>query len=227
MGASEPLLDAVLKTHPREFEVLTPNDKLPDTARKPAADLIIETLLTSRERVIIVAIGPLTNIALALRTEPRIKEHIDRIVLMGGAYLSSKIEYNVKRDPVAAQIVFRSGVPITAVGLDVTEPCKMRQADLDKLRSLKPPSGRFLARLVELSQAETGEKFPTLYDPLAMAVVFRPDLIETAAGSIEVSLAQDSTRGQTKFTADPNRTTRIGVKVNAEAFLGLFRDRLR
>ena len=226
MGAPEPLLDPLLQTHPREFQVLTSADRVPDAARRTAAGFIVETLMNTRERITLVAIGPLTNVAMALKMEPRIKDRLERLVLMGGAFARTDVEYNVKRDPVAAEIVFRSGVPITAVGLDVTTPCKLRPADLDRLRVAVSPAARFLVRLIELSQAETGEMYPTLYDPLAVASVFRPDLIETAAGKVEVSLAEGAARGQTHFTPGAAGATRVGVRVNAQAFLDLFTARV-
>ena len=225
MGASEPLLDPVLQSKPKEFEALTKADIVPEAARRSAVGLIVETLMTAREPVTIVAIGPLTNIALALKTEPRIKQRLARIVLMGGAYAGGRAEYNVKRDPVAAEIVFHSGVAITAVGLEVTEPCKMRESDLAKLRRADSPATRFLLHLIDLGKAETGDAYPTLYDPLAVAVVFRKDLIETAAGVVSVSLA-DASRGQTRFTAGAGGAVQVGTKVNAPAFLDLFTARL-
>jgi purine nucleosidase len=226
MGSPEPLLDPKLETHPRAFHLLTPSDKIPDSARMPAAVFLVESLMNARAPITLIALGPLTNIALALKTEPRIKSHIDRIVVMGGAYSSPQLEYNIKRDPVAAQIVFQSGVSILAAGLDVTTPCKLRSDDLERLRVTESPAAHFLLRLIELSQAETGEMLPTLYDPLAVAAVFRPDLIETSPGTVEVSLADGPTRGQTRFTPAPNGTTRVGVKVNAQAFLDLFIQRV-
>ena len=226
MGAPEPLLDARLQTHPREFQVLTPADRIPDIARRTAASFIVETLMNSREKITLVPIGPLTNIALALKTEPRIKDRIERIVLMGGAFTGTRIEYNVKRDSVAAAIVFGSGVPILAAGLDVTTPCRLRPEDLERLRIVESPAARFLFRLIEISQAETGEMFPTLYDPLAVALVFRPDLVETSEGKVDISLSEGAMRGQTRFIATPGGTTRVGVKVDAQAFLDLFVQRL-
>ncbi|MBI3667751.1 MAG: nucleoside hydrolase, partial [Acidobacteria bacterium] len=85
-GASEPLLDPVEKMRARQFEVLTAEDVVPPAARRRAADLIIETLLASPQKLTVVPVGPLTNVALALKTEPRIKEKIERIVLMGGVF---------------------------------------------------------------------------------------------------------------------------------------------
>jgi len=226
MGASEPLLDPALQTHPKQFEALTKADTIPDAARRSAASLMIDTLMDAREPITIVAIGPLTNIALALKTEPRIKQHLARIVLMGGAFATPRAEYNIKRDPVAAEIVFHSGVVITAAGLEVTEPCKLREQDLARLRNTDSPAVRFLLHLIDLAKSETGDAFPTLYDPLAVAVVFRKDLIETAAGSVEVSLAVDATRGQTRFSPSPRGPVQVGTKVNTSAFLDLFTSRL-
>src|SRR5215467_4273813 len=142
MGAPEPLLDTRLQSHPGAFHLLTSSDQIPDSARRPAASFIVDTLMNSRDRLTLIAIGPLTNVALALKTEPRIKERIERIVLMGGAFASNQVEYNVKRDPVAAEIVFRSGVPILAAGLDVTTPCKLRSGDLESLRVAQSPAAR-------------------------------------------------------------------------------------
>jgi purine nucleosidase len=226
MGAPEPLLDAKLDTHPREFQTLTPADKIPDAAQKKAANFIVETAMNSRDRITLVAIGPLTNIALALKTEPRVKQRIERIVLMGGSFSAPQIEYNIKRDPVAAAIVFGSGVLIVAAGLEVTTPCKLRPQDLERLRVAETPAAHFLLRLIEISQAETGEMYPTLYDPLAVAAVFHPDLLETSEGKVEVSLETGAARGQTRFTPTVGGSTRVGTRVNAQAFLDLFIQRI-
>ena len=223
MGASEPLLDPIMSSQSKEFDVLTRNDAVPDAARKRAPDLIIDTVLQSRGKITVVAIGPLTNIALALKTDPRIKNNIERIVIVGGAYFSSETEYNVKRDRAAAEIVFHSGVPIAAVGLDVTAQCKLREQDLDRLRLANDPSGNFLVRLIDLAEQQTHEPNPTLYDPLAIAAVFRPDLLEMQAGTVDVPL---SGTGQTLFKAAAGAKTQVGVRVNAPAFLDLFVERV-
>jgi purine nucleosidase len=223
MGAPEPLLDPTMSTSSKEFSVLTRNDTIPDAARKRAADVIVDTLLQARGKITLVAIGPLTNIALAFKTDPRIKNNIERIVIMGGAYLSSETEYNVKRDRTAAEIVFHSGVPITAVGLDVTSQCKLREKDLDRLRLADDPATLFLIRLVDLAEQETHDATPTLYDPLAIAAIFRPDLLEMQAGDVDVPL---SSSGQTVFKPGTSSKTKVAVRVNAPAFLDLFVDRV-
>src|SRR5262249_59379212 len=126
-------------------------------------DLIIELLLAAPRKLTLVPVGPLTNIALALKTEPRIKDKIERIVLMGGAFEMLVSEYNIRRDRAAAEIVFRSGVPITAVGLDVTTKCKLQAADIDRLRAAAKPPSPLLDRLHQIRQNGPPERHPTLH----------------------------------------------------------------
>lgn len=223
MGASEPLLDPTTASTSNEFQVLTRNDVVPDAARRRAADLIIDTLLQARGKITVVAIGPLTNIALALKTDPRIKNNIERIVLMGGAYISQEAEYNIKRDRAAAEIVFQSGVPITAVGLDVTAQCKLRDKDLDRMRAAIDPAGTFLTRLLDLAEEQTHDPNPTLYDPLAIAALFRPDLFEMQPGTVHVQLDGS---GQTIFKPQAGSRTQVAVRANVQAFLDLFTNRV-
>jgi purine nucleosidase len=223
MGATEPLLDPLMTTSSKEYEVLTRNDTIPDSARRRAVDLIVDTILQSRGKITLVAIGPLTNIALALKADPRIKNNIERIVIMGGAYFTNEAEYNFKRDHAAAEIVFQSGVPITAVGLDVTAQCKMREKDSDHLRLGLDPATQFIVRLLDLAEEETHEPHPTLHDPLAIAAIFRPDLVDFQPGIVDVPF---SGGGQVVFNRASGSKIQVGAKVNATAFLDLFTERM-
>jgi inosine-uridine nucleoside N-ribohydrolase len=227
-GTSEPLLDPVRNNKSRQYEVLTDADESP--ARRYGVALIVQTLMASPGRITLVPVGPLTNIALALKVEPRIKQKIERIVLMGGAFFPPRAEYNILRDRVAAEIVFRSGVPITAVGLDVTMKCKLEGKDLERLRAAKNPASQFVVRLIELWQNGQPGVYPTLHDPLAMATALRPSLIETQAGDVQVETASPLTFGTTVFTpADKmtrTPTTQVARDVNVRAFLDLFVERL-
>ena len=229
-GAPEPLLDKVWNNRSRQYEVLTAADEFPPAARKHAAQLIIETLMSSADKITIVPVGPLTNIALALKGEPRIKQKIERIVLMGGAFFPPRAEYNILRDRVAAEIVFRSGVPITAVGLDVTMKCKLEGQDLERLRAAQNPASQFVVRLIELWQNGKTTQYPTLHDPLAMAATLRPALIETQLGEVQVETASPLTFGTTLFTPVEKlshaATTKVARDVNVREFLDLFVTRL-
>jgi purine nucleosidase len=227
-GAAEPLLDPKYPDRAAQFGVLTGTDQPPAAAWQRAADRIIETLMKSPDKMTIIPVGPLTNIALALKEEPRIKEKIERIVLMGGAYYPPRREYNIYRDRIAAEIVFSSGIPITGVGLDVTEKCKLQAADLERLKNAHNPASDFLYRLIELWQKDNPGHFPTLHDPLAVAAALRPSLIETQAGSVQVETASPAFFGATVFTPakDKPGTTQVAKNVNVSEFLKLFMDRV-
>ena len=224
-GASEPLLDAKVNRRMPQFDVLTAQDQAPPSSRERAADKIVELLMHSPVKVTLIPVGPLTNIALALKLEPRIKEHIERIVLMGGAYYPARREYNIYRDRIAAAIVFESGLPITGVGLDVTEPCKLEGADLARIRDAKSPASQFLYRLIELWQNGDPKHYPVLYDPLAIATAVRPNLIETQRGKVQVETASPMLFGTTVFTRGEG-TVDVGKDVKKREFLDLFVDRL-
>ncbi len=127
---------------------------------------------------------------------------------MGGAYKLLTSEYNIQRDRAAAEIVFSSGVPITGVGLDVTLKCKLQGSDLDKLRSADNPASRFLMQLIGLWQSANPGQFPTLHDPLAVASVIRPSLIETQSGSVQVEVNSPLTNGMTVFRPDQSGVER-------------------
>ena len=225
-GAPEPLLDPRHPDKAAQFGILTPADQPPASTRQRAADRIIEMLMSSDAKMTLIPVGPLTNIALALREEPRIKEKIERIVLMGGAYYPPRREYNIYRDRIAAQIVFSSGVPITGVGLDVTEKCKLEGPDLEKLRNAQAPSAKFLYQLIQLWQKDNPNRFPTLHDPLAVGTALRPSFVETQTGGVQVEVVSPQLFGTTVFTRDDQSGTRVARNVNAREFLDLFVERV-
>jgi purine nucleosidase len=225
-GAPEPLLDPRLPDKAAQFGILTAADQPPASSRQRAADKIIETLLASPVKMTLIPVGPLTNIALALREEPRIREKIERIVMMGGAYYPARREYNIYRDRIAAQIVFSSGIPITGVGLDVTEKCKLEGSDLERLKNAKNPASQFLYQLIQLWQNGTPNRLPTLHDPLAVGTALRPALVETQTGGVQVETASPLLFGATVFALDQKSTTRVARNVNVREFLDLFTERL-
>ena len=224
-GAAQPLLDPQREDKAAQFRLLTAADTVPDSAHRRAAEVIVETLMQSSEKITVIPVGPLTNIALALRLEPKISERIERIVLMGGAFKLLTPEYNIMRDRAAAEIVFSSGVPITAVGLDVTLKCKLTGADLERLASADNPASRFLVQLIGLWQGANPGQMPTLHDPLAVAAVIRPNLVETQLGTVRVETSSSLTNGITVFHGGAG-STRVATDVNVRAFLDLFLERL-
>jgi purine nucleosidase/pyrimidine-specific ribonucleoside hydrolase len=231
-GADEPLLDPVRGGRHAQFDVLTGEDVVPGPPLR-AVDLIIRTLLDSPRKITIVPVGALTNIAIALKTEPRIKDKIERIVLMGGAYYTQQPEYNIYRDRIASEIVFRSGVPITGVGLDVTTRCKLKAEDIERLKAAGHPSSAFLMRLIDLWRENPVNRYPTLHDPLAVAVAMQPSLVETQLGRVQVETASPMIYGLTLFTPAerlpkdaPAPNTAVARNVDVERFVKLFMDRV-
>jgi inosine-uridine nucleoside N-ribohydrolase len=225
-GAPEPLLDPRVPDKAAQFGILTAADRPPASSRERATDKIIEMLLASPVKMTLIPVGPLTNIALALREEPRIKDKIERIVMMGGAYYPARREYNIYRDRIAAQIVFSSGIPITGVGLDVTEKCKLEGSDLERLKNAKNLASQFLYRLIQLWQNDNPNRLPTLHDPLAVGTALRPALVETQTGGVQVETASPMFFGATLFTLDQKSKTRVARNVNVREFLDLFTERL-
>jgi purine nucleosidase/pyrimidine-specific ribonucleoside hydrolase len=231
-GADEPLLDPVRGGRHAQFDMLTGEDVVPGPPLR-AVDLIIRTLLDSPRKITIVPVGALTNIAIALKTEPRIKDKIERIVLMGGAYYTQQPEYNIYRDRIASEIVFRSGVPITGVGLDVTTRCKLKAEDIERLKAAGHPSSAFLMRLIDLWRENPVNRYPTLHDPLAVAVAMQPSLVETQLGRVQVETASPMLYGLTLFTPAerlpkdaPAPNTAVARNVDVERFVKLFMDRV-
>ncbi len=118
-----------------------------------AVDLIIETLAAATRPITLVPTGPLSNIAVALRRAPELREKAARIVLMGGAIAEGNItpsaEFNIYVDPEAAHIVFTSGVPLTMIGLDVTHKALVAPADVAAIRALGTQVGTMVAELLD------------------------------------------------------------------------------
>ncbi len=213
-----------------QYKALTGADAAPRAAlERRAAEFLVDALMHSPDKLTVVPVGPLTNIALALKLEPAIKSKIERIVLMGGAFELLRPEYNIVRDAAAAEIVFQSGVPITAVGLDVTLQCRLEGKDLDRLRNASPASARFLWQLIELWRNRNPAQLPILHDPLAVAVTFLPELIETRSGHVSVEYSSPLTQGITMFrpaTPSAPGDTVVARTVNVRRFLDLFIERL-
>ncbi len=190
-----------------------------------AFDLITETLLNSEDKVTLVPVGPLTNIAIALLARPGIKRNIRRIVLMGGAALEGNrtpaAEFNILVDPEAAKIVFESGVPITMVGLDVTHKALIYPDEIEALRKLGK-IGKAIAELMDFYGVfyRKGFKGNPIHDALAVAAVFEPDIISTRHLNVSVETSGEFTLGRT--VVDFRGVT--GRKANCDVALGVDRE---
>ena len=171
-----------------------------------AVQWIVDTLMCEEPgTVTLVPTGPLTNIALAARLEPRIVSRVREVVLMGGAYgagnFSPSAEFNIAVDPEAAAIVFGEDWPVVMVGLDLTHQALATPEVQDRFRALGTASGDFLAALVDAFRANyrdaQGFDNPPVHDPCAVAYVIDPTVVETVPVPVSVELSGALTRGRT------------------------------
>jgi purine nucleosidase/pyrimidine-specific ribonucleoside hydrolase len=204
------------------------------------ADLILEAADRFAGRLVVVALGPLTNVALALQRDRGRLAQVARIVVMGGAVavpgnVTPAAEFNIHVDPEAASAVFASGLPIELVPLDVTRQVVLTSSDLGA--ALARQGGR-TARFIEDFTAhgfdfekERGEGRMALHDPLAVGVALDPSLVTFETLHIAVECEGRLTRGMT--VADRRRhrvglmpTCRAALEVDAPRFLRLFLERV-
>lgn len=165
-----------------------------------AVDCIIETLRAAPGEITLVAIGPLSNLALAVRREPRVVEWARDLVIMGGSFTRGNhnpaAEFNILADPEAAAIVFGAGWTVKMLGLDVTLTATVTTAVLDRMR----PLGRLAELLVPAAQfygEVTEHGGPSIHDACAVAYVLDPSLVTMVPAVVNVETIGEFTRGMT------------------------------
>jgi inosine-uridine nucleoside N-ribohydrolase len=214
---------------------------LPEPRGEPvpedAADFIAERVSASEQPATLIPTGPLTNVAAFLERHEGAARKLERIVLMGGAIAEGNVtpaaEFNIWADPEAAAKVFRSGVDVTMIGLDVTHRALVTPAHGQQLRGAGR-TGTFVAELLEFYSRFHREVygFPgsPIHDAVAVAHVLAPDLVETKWRNVEIELASDLCRGRTvvdlwrRTEREPN--AHVGVGIDSERFLRLLLERL-
>jgi purine nucleosidase len=222
-------------------------DPPPVEAPGNAIDRIIETAWSHAGQLVLVATGPLTNIAVALMREPQLPKLLKRLVLMGGAFkeggnTTPAAEFNIWHDPEAARIVFRGfggegASPLVAVGLDVTRQTQLLPSHLSDL-ARRCESGRQAPGLMrflddatrhyfEFIEKRDGRRYFVMHDPLAIAAAIDPTLIDTAAVAVDVETSGTLTQGMTVadwrgvWRRKPNAHVAVGVRAERmiEGFL--------
>jgi purine nucleosidase len=202
----------------------------------PAWRFISERVLESPGKITVVPIGPLTNIALAIRAFPRFVEAVKAIVLMGGngrfghePWKTPVREYNVGSDAEAARIVFESGIPITMIGLDVTLQVTIPREMVGKLRGKGDPLGVMVADQLEIYLDTHGRQRTYMHDPLAIAYLIDGTLCRMERMQVNVETRGEFTRGMTVCTQPPGEgrgNAEVCVAVDAPRFEELLCARL-
>lgn len=215
------------------------NTFLPPPRGRPveehAVDLIVRLTRERPGEVVLVAVGPLTNLAVALARDPQLPRRVREVVVMGGAArcpgnVGPVAEANVAHDPEAAAAVFAAGWRLTMVGLDVTMRAVLEEEDAQRLAASDDPAGRLAARIVphymEFYRRVFGRQACALHDPLAVAVALDRSLVRTVRARVEVETAGRFTRGMTVVDLRPHAPGEPNAEVCLEVEADRFKRRL-
>ncbi|WP_376869717.1 pyrimidine-specific ribonucleoside hydrolase RihA [Aeromonas veronii] len=231
-GAPKPLARELIIADNVHGESGLDGPKLPDPAFAPQAmtgiELMARCLRESPEPVTLVPTGPLTNIALLLAAHPELKPRIARIVLMGGAAGAGNwtpaAEFNIYVDPEAADMVFKSGIPITMCGLDVTHEAQVMDEDIERVRAITNPVAQCVAGLLDFfmiyhRDPKWGFAGAPLHDPCTIAWLLAPELFHGVECRVDIETRGEHTVGMTVV----DRYGLTGKPANALVLLGLDR----
>ncbi len=213
-GAARPLIAPTIDAAHVHGPTGLGSVELPELSRSIASDDAVGFICDTARAVDdlhLVAVGPLTNIALALRADPDLPSRLGGFTIMGGGAHAGNVtavaEFNVWADPEAAAIVFREFPMTTMVGLDVTHRVLMGPADRDRLRAAGGPAAGLAADLLDFAVARAGEiagrDGAPIHDASAVMAVVRPDLFQGEEHPVDVELAGTLTRGMTVVDQRP------------------------
>ena len=218
--------------------------ELPEPAlsvqEKHGVQFIIDTIMSEPAgTVTLVPTGPLTNIALAARLEPRIVERVKEVVLMGGAYgtgnWTPSAEFNIIVDPEAAHIVFNEQWPVVMVGLDLTHQALATKEVEEQFAALGTNVGDFVVGLFgafrKNYQDAQGFDDPPVHDPCCVAYLIDPTVVETVKVPVDVETQGLLTTGRTvadfRSPAPADCHTSVATKLDAERFWAMVLDAVK
>lgn len=203
-----------------------------------AVDFIIQELKAAEGKITLVAIGPLTNIAMVINKEPEAANKIEEIVFMGGGYLGNTTpaaEFNMYADPEAAKIVLESNVPLTMCELEMTGQSSASAEIIDKIKAIDNPVAAFASQILEYADKTFRNLFgtdnPAIHDACAVAYCIDPDVFTTKNLRVDMELKGEFTYGMTvidrqgKTQREPN--ARVGEALDQDKFWHLMFDAIR
>ncbi|XMB72057.1 nucleoside hydrolase [Mycoplasmatota bacterium WC30] len=183
-----------------EFPTLTKTfDKL------NAVEFIIKSILESNDKVTMVTTGPMTNLALAIRLEPKIIQNIEEVILMGGSYSNGNVtpaaEFNIYCDPEAAHIVFQSGCKITMIGLDVTRKVLVLPEIMSRMEKIHSKGSDLFIKLMKVFNDNQSKVFGLaggpLHDPVTIAYLLDSSVLNLKYVHCDIDISHGSSYGRT------------------------------
>lgn len=241
-GSTYPLVQPLLASADVHGDSGIGDAKLPEPKTRPipqhAVDYLIERVLDEPNEISIFPIGPLTNIAMAIRKEPKFVKAVQELVIMGGAInengnITPLAEFNIFVDPHAAHIVFHSGIPITLIPLDVTHKCLLKREHIERIMKIDSPITEFIKDAIEVYlnfSYERGFEGSALHDPLTLATIIAPELFTLKEYFVDVDHSGGLAMGKTfadKFgQLNKPANIKVAMDVRGEDFVELFLKRM-
>ncbi len=240
-GAAAPLLRELVTAEYVHGKTGLDGPQLAEPTVEPAKGHAVEAIVAAADGgpFTMCTLGPLTNLAMALAAHPELVRSIDEIVMMGGGFseggnVTPAAEFNIYVDPHAADVVFRSGIPITMMPLDVTHQVLASSARIGRFDALETAIGSVVAEWLRFFDRYDSEKYGTdgapLHDPCVIAYLLQPDLFAGRACNVTVEKGSELTMGMTvvdwwSVTDRPaNATVMRGV--HSDAFFDLLTERI-
>lgn len=250
-GADMPLVHAksefAVRSYGRWYSDEPPIAPPGGFAREPAkaesaVSFLVRSVLARPGEITVVALGPLTNIARAIRDEPRFAGHVKRLVIMGGAIallpggagnLTPNAEFNFWVDPEAAHVTLRSGIPVELSPLNVSRQSALTKPWFEKMTRGDTPFTQVLEAAFAPGFAEDPDRTWLMFDPIAMASVIRPELVKTERLYVDVDIAHGISYGVSVGGREPwpgaeqAREIDVQTELDWPAFITLFSERMQ
>jgi pyrimidine-specific ribonucleoside hydrolase len=227
-GAERPMLSVLKPSKSIHGENGLAGTTLPEpkgmAELRNAVQFLEDEVKLSEEKITIIALGPLTNIATFILSAPELRHRISEIFMMGGAVFGGNrtpaAEFNVWQDPEAASIVFESGIPLVMCGLDVTRKCGMLEKDIESIRKSNGKACVLAGEIIDFFSSATVKSEVIFHDAVAVTRVLRPELFRSSNYNVVIDLDGRYTRGCTVVDT-------IGISggsINAEVVMDADRE---
>jgi len=239
MGAGKPIVGDFVVSAIHGNDGLEGGKSIPQAERnvdpRSAVKYLLETARAHAGNLSLIVLGPMTNIALALRVEPRLAEWISEISFMGGSTGTGNVtafaEANIWKDPEAAQMVLSSGIPLRMAGLNLTGQARLSQAHAERLAKAGTNIGSHAAQILTFYLTQHSARYQRpdapMHDPSAVISLVQPDLFEFRDTAVSVELVSPRLRGMTicdmreidPFPGEvlPTPNVKVGVRVDGPA----------